>query len=128
VYTPPGAISCLQYARGWLLAGAEPRSKGREGRTVASLGIIVGTGLDHIQDMLRAGLIHRDAEKGCSRKPGFRYQVFSETELPVYGILGNCPKALRHLEVKTTRGCCLHAGSLHLHLELAPIGKYPRKA
>ena len=34
-----------------------------ERKTVASPGITVGTGLDHIQDMLRAGLIHRPAEK-----------------------------------------------------------------
>jgi hypothetical protein len=34
-----------------------------ERKTIASPGITVGTVLDHIQDMLRAGLIHRAAEK-----------------------------------------------------------------
>jgi hypothetical protein len=33
--------------------------------------------------------IHRDAEKGCSRKLGFRCTEFSETELPEMEILGN---------------------------------------
>jgi len=44
----------------------EARSPGprvEEGRTAASLGRAVESGLDHIQDMLRAGLIHRVAEK-----------------------------------------------------------------
>ena len=44
----------------------EARSPGprvEEGRTAASLGRTVESGLDHIQDMLRAGLIHRAAEK-----------------------------------------------------------------
>jgi hypothetical protein len=59
--TPPPRKERLSPARP--LTSAEPRSKGREGRTVASPGITVGTGLDHIQDMLRAGLIHRAAEK-----------------------------------------------------------------
>ena len=49
----------------------EARSPGPrvEGRTVASPGITVGSGLDHIQDILRAGLIHRVVEKRSSRKP-----------------------------------------------------------
>jgi hypothetical protein len=29
------------------------------------------------------------SENGCCRKPGFRNEVFSETGLPVYGVLGN---------------------------------------
>jgi hypothetical protein len=33
--------------------------------------------------------IQRDTETGCSRQPGFRCEVFSETELPVLSILGN---------------------------------------
>ena len=43
--------------------GAPVQGRHTEGKTVASPGITVGTGLDHIQDMLRAGLIHRAAEK-----------------------------------------------------------------
>ena len=34
-------------------------------------------------------LYSRDAENGANRKLGFRLAPFSETELPVHGVLGN---------------------------------------
>jgi hypothetical protein len=36
-----------------------------------------------------ATLVHRAAEKGWSRKLGFRYLPFSETRLPALRLLGN---------------------------------------
>jgi hypothetical protein len=41
------------------------------------------------------------ADRGYSRKLGFRLGAFSETQLPVYGILGNS-EAQGH---KESRGC-----------------------
>jgi hypothetical protein len=42
-----------------------------------------------IEETAPLPLIHQIAAKKRSRKLGFRQEVFSETELPVYAILGN---------------------------------------
>src|SRR5215207_6236150 len=43
----------------------------------------------------RAASIHQIAEKAHSRKPSCRFLGFSETGLPVYGVLGNPASGMR---------------------------------